>query len=709
VAFHPELSYGIYRTGEGAVIVAEELAERVAAQVGRQLGAPFARVKGEQLEGLRFRHPLYDRDSLAVLGDYVTLEQGTGAVHTAPGHGSDDFLTGVRYGLEVYAPVGPSGHFNEDVQIFGGLGVFDANPRIEQALLDKGRLWHRERYEHTYPHCWRCHNPVIFLATSQWFIKMEAPLRVGSETGDDAHTLRAGALAAIQRVEWFPEWGEERIHNMLAHRPDWCISRQRSWGVPIPAVYCTNCQEALLTPELARRASDVFERHGADAWYEEEIGTFLPPGLVCPKCGGRSFERERDILDVWFDSGSSHEGVLALRPDLRWPADVYLEGTDQYRGWFHSSLLIGVGTRGQAPFRQVITHGFVVDEQGRKMSKSRGTGVEPQEVIEQSGAEILRLWSAMVDYRDEVRLGREILARVVESYRKIRNTLRILAANLHDFDPARDAVPLDRLEEVDRYALARYAETARRALKAYDRYDFPVVFQSVANLMTVDLSAFYIDVSKDRLYTFATASHERRSAQTAIWTVADGLTRLLAPILPVTTDELWRRLPGAREDSVHLADFPERVEALADASLLDRWGRLIRIRDAVNAEIERLRQRKVVGTSLEARLTLTASGTTADLLERYREDLPMIFITSQVTLRRAAGASSADPGGDATDEPGRHLEPGGDVVVEVARAEGVKCPRCWRYVTSVSSRGDREGLCDRCVGALAEGLTPVAD
>ena len=555
-----------------AIIVAEALAPAVAAATGRTFGAPVARMKGEQLEHIRFQHPLYARPSVGVLGDYVTLDAGTGAVHTAPGHGSDDFNTGVRYGLEIYAPVGPGGHFLDSVELFGGQRVFDANPKIEQALKERGRLWHREDFAHTYPHCWRCHNPVIFLATSQWFIRMDG------EPVIEGKTLRQAGLDAVNAdVKWIPAWGRERIQNMLAYRPDWCISRQRAWGVPIPAVDCTKCGEAILTSELVERAASVFDEYGADAWYERPIEEFIPGGLTCPSCSGTTFERERDILDVWFDSGSSHEAVLPFRPELTWPADMYLEGSDQHRGWFQSSLLVGLGTRGRPPFREVLTHGFLIDVDGRKMSKSLGNTIQPQEVIKESGAETLRLWVAMSDFREELRVGKQILQRVVEAYRKIRNTCRYLLANLYDFDPQRDRVPLEALQEVDRYALARYAAFARDVLDAYDAYDFPTIFQRINQLTTVDLSAFYADVSKDRLYTFAPGSPERRSAQTAMLTIADGLARLLAPILPLTADEMWRHLPGTREASVHLAEFPLRqsIEALIDAALVARWQRLI--------------------------------------------------------------------------------------------------------------------------------------
>ena len=686
VAFHPDYDYAAYETGGTVVIVAEQLAEQVGQAVGRRLGAPLARFKGRVLEGVRFRHPLYDREAVGVLADYVTLEQGTGAVHTAPGHGADDFLTGQRYGLEVYAPVGPGGRFTDEVELFAGMRVFDANPEVEQALAARGRLWQRGDVEHAYPHCWRCHRPVIFLATAQWFIAM------------DNGGLRERAMDAVTKVEWFPAWGEERIRNMLATRPDWCISRQRSWGVPIPALQCVACGEPTLDPAVVERTAELFEQHGADAWYERDLADFLPGGMRCPACGAGDFQREQDILDVWFDSGSSHEGVQLDHPQLGWPLTLYLEGSDQYRGWFQSSLLVGLGTRRAAPYRQVITHGFVVDETGRKMSKSLGNVVEPQEIIRQSGAEVLRLWVAMVDYREEIRIGRKILARVIEAYRKIRNTLRILVANLYDFDPATDAVPLDRLREIDRYVLACYGEAATTVVQAYGRYEFQTISHTINRFLTVELSAFYIDVSKDALYTLAARSDARRSAQTAVYTMVDGLTRLLAPLLPVTADELWRHLPGQRADSVHLADFPAGAEKLVDPQLQERWRRLRGVRDAVNVQIERLRMQKIVGTSLEARVILRASGSSAELIERYADELPALFITSEVEV--AVNSTGSDAGTAADDV---WTEPGGAVAIEVLPASGVKCSRCWRYVPALAPAGDGD-VCERCVDALAEAI-----
>lgn len=682
IAFHPEYDYAAYDVEGRAVIVAEPLAESVSRIVGRPFGPPIVRLKGAQLEGINFRHPLYERNSVGVLGEYVTLDAGTGAVHTAPGHGSDDFLTGVKYGLEIYAPVGPGGHFLDTVELFGGERVFDANPHVEQALDQRGRLWHREAFSHQYPHCWRCHNPVIFLATSQWFVRMDGDAVITGEDGT-TRTFREAALHAIDhQVKWIPAWGRDRIFNMVANRPDWCISRQRAWGVPIPALSCTKCGEAILTPALVTRTAEVFDQYGADAWYERPIEEFVPSGLACASCGGTSFEREADILDVWFDSGSSHEAVLPRYDDLTWPSDMYLEGSDQHRGWFQSSLLVALATRGRPPFREVLTHGFLIDLEGRKMSKSLGNTVTPQEVIKESGAEILRLWVSMSDYSEELRVSREILTRVVEAYRKLRNTCRILAANLYDFDPAVDAVPVAQLDAVDRYALAKYAEAAQRMLRAYDAYDFPTVFQTLNTLATVDLSAFYVDVTKDRMYTFAARSPQRRSTQTAMFLICDGLARLVAPIVPVTADDLWRHLPGQRSESVHLAEFPN-VDALLAPDVLAVWDRLMAVRDQVNAALEAQRKAKIIGNSLGAGVTVTATGPIASLLEQYREQLPMLFIVSDLTLN-LGDTAGAD-----------------EVRVDVGKARGVKCERCWRYVPSVRTEADWSGICDRCVDALA--------
>src|SRR5262245_58439978 len=690
IAFHPEFDYGAYDVDGHTIIVAEGLAERVGQAVGRAFDRKVATMKGEQLEGVRFRHPLYDRDSVGVLADYVTLEQGTGAVHTAPGHGADDFLTGKKYGLDIYAPVGPSGHFLDTVLLFGGQRVFDANPNVEKALDERGRLWHRETFSHQYPHCWRCHNPVIFLATSQWFVRMDGEPVISGADGQ-TRTLRQAAQHAIDHeVTWIPRWGRDRIYNMVTNRPDWCISRQRAWGVPIPALDCTSCGEAVLTTAIIDQAASVFEQYNADSWYERPIEEFIPAGLTCPSCGGTSFERERDILDVWFDSGSSHEAVLARTPELGWPSDMYLDGSDQHRGWFQRSLLVALATRGRPPFREVLTHGFLIDLEGRKMSKSLGNTIVPQEVIKESGAEIIRLWVSMTEFTEELRVSKEILTRVIDVYRKLRNTCRILVANLYDFDPATDMVPVERLDEVDRFALARYAEAAQRMIRAYNDYDFSTVSQTLNTLATVDLSAFYVDVTKDRMYTLGAKSHERRSTQTVMYLISEGLARLLAPILPVTSDQLWQHLPGRRSESIHLEEFP-KVEAYTDAPLLKTWDALLGVRETVNAALEQKRKDKVIGTSLGARVVLTASGPVGALLDSRRDSLPMLFNVSDVALTvHTAGSADQDPAYAVN-----------EVRVEVEKAPGVKCARCWRIVPSVRTEPDCAGICDRCVDALA--------
>jgi len=480
------------------------------------------------------------------------------------------------------------------------------------------------------------------------------------------------------------------MYNMVANRPDWCISRQRVWGVPIPAVDCTKCGEAITSPALVEKTAGVFDHYGADAWYERPIAEFIPDGLTCPKCGGTSFEREMNILDVWFDSGSSHEAVLSVSPDLTWPADIYLEGSDQHRGWFQSSLLVGLGTRGRPPFRQVVTNGFVVDDKGKKMSKSLGNSMEPGDIIKQSGADILRLWVAMSDYTQDIRISKEILTRASEAYRKLRNTMRYLIANLYDFNPTTDLVPVAQLEEVDRFILSRYAEVAREVLGHYEEYEYSPISQALTQFATVDLSSFYSDISKDRLYTLAPRSRERRSGQTAIYLMADGLTRLLAPILSFTADELWRFLPGAREESVHIALFPtvDELGRLSDEALLARWQPLMALREQVLAEIEPLRKNKQIGSSLQAKVIVSATTKELPLLEQYARQLPMLFIVSEVEIRTAP--TDVEALGEALPR------------ITIERAGGVKCERCWRIVPSVSSEPTSAGLCDRCQEALAE-------
>jgi len=680
LAFHPELDYGFYPAdgSDDVYLVGTGLKD---ASVARwktvKLGVPLAVVKGAELEGLRFRHPWIDRDSPGVLGDYVTLDAGTGVVHTAPGHGWDDYLTGVRYGLDIYCPVDEAGRFLPEVEGFAGQKVFEANPAIIRHLDQKGVLLSSGQETHSYPVCWRCKNPIIFRATEQWFIGLD---ETGKAFGPP--TLREAALREVERVEWYPGWGQERIRNMIATRPDWCISRQRLWGVPIPAFYCRGCQTPYLTAEAARRVADLFEKESADAWYERPAAELLPPGALCSSCSGTEFEKERDILDVWFDSGSSHAAVLGHRPDLPWPADVYLEGSDQHRGWFHSSLLIGVATRGRAPYKKVITHGFTVDGQGRKISKSLGNDVDTQKLINTYGAEILRLWVSMVDYRDDMPFSDEMVKRVAEAYRKIRNTCRYLLSNLYDFDPARDAVREESLEEIDKYALMNHATFKERVLDAYAANEYHIVYHELVDYCA-EISSVYLDVLKDRLYCDAAASPRRRSAQTVLHAVAADLTRLIAPILPFTADEVWAVVAGTR-GSVHEQLFPDRAPRGQRGAVLEWSDKLFPVRDEVLKQLELARAAKDIGSSLEARVVITAPKETVARLRAYQEkgpafpgNLANLFIVSRVDL----------------------AEEDGDLSVRVSRAPGAKCERCWTYSENVG-RLAPPGVCERCAAVL---------
>jgi isoleucyl-tRNA synthetase len=679
LAFHPDADYGFFPL-EGTsdvLLVATDLRAR-AEQRWRgpgnpplpPLGEALAVVRGRELEHVRFRHPWIDRDSPGVLGDYVTLDTGTGVVHTAPGHGWDDYLTGVRYGLDIYCPVDEGGRLLSEVEHFGGRKVFDANPAIVEFLRERGRLLHSGKDSHSYPICWRCKNPIIFRATEQWFIAL------------DEERLRERALEAIGEVKWFPAWGEERIRNMIATRPDWCISRQRLWGVPIPAFYCEGCEKPILRADLARHVADVFEKETADAWYSREAAALLPPGFACPGCGGTAFRKETDILDVWFDSGSSHSVVLGHREDLPWPADVYLEGSDQHRGWFHSSLLIGVATRGRAPYRQVITHGFTVDAEGRKISKSLGNDVDTHALINTLGAEILRMWTIMVDYREDMRYSDQMIKRVAEAYRKLRNTLRYLLSNLYDFDPRRHRVPEAELDDLDRYALARHRQVVSRVLDAYQSYEFHLVYHQLVQYAAADLSSFYLDVLKDRLYCDPAAGPRRRSAQTVLHRIVRDLCRLLAPVLPFTTDEAWPLIPGAEEPSVHVALFPEREPA--DEALIGRWSDLLEVRAQVTKALEEARGARTLAASLEGRVTLRGPETALGPLREHEAkgrvfpgNLANLFIVSAVRLEKGPAP----------------------LAVAVDRAAGGKCERCWTFSERVD--GSKGGVCERCTEVLA--------
>jgi len=682
IAFHPKYEYVAVEV-EGAVyIVAADLLAATAAKCG--WGAPdgtleiLARFHGHKLDRAVFRHPFLDRESLGMVGDHVTLEQGTGAVHTAPGHGQEDYVIGMQYGLPVYCPVDPAGKFYEAEGAAGGvpeqlLGktVWEANPLVVEILKEHGALLGLEYIEHSYPHCWRCHNATIFRATDQWFIGM------------DNNGLREKALDAIHAVKWMPAWGEERISNMIATRPDWCISRQRVWGVPIVVFYCEQCSEPLTDRKILDPVVDLFAEHSADIWFEKDAKDLIAPGTVCAKCGGASFRKENDILDVWFDSGSSHLATLNERFGLAWPADLYLEGGDQYRGWFHSSLLIGVGLRGAAPYRGCATHGWALDGDGRAMSKSVGNVIAPEEIIKEYGADLLRLWSASVEFSEDVRISPTILVRLSEAYRKLRNTFRYALGNLHDFRPE-DAVAGEELLEIDQWILVRAEELVARCRIWYDELAFHKVYRAVYDFATIDLSSIYFDVLKDRLYTSATKSHARRSAQTALHRLALALVRVLAPIMSFTMEEIWPHL--GQTGSVHTAYFPEAADLTAGIGAearkrVENWARLVALRDSVLKSLDTARQEKLIGAPLEARVRLAADAELHPLLAEYVNELPGLFIVSQVELSN----NTAD---------------GLDVKIE--RALGEKCERCWKYTEDVGSAPELPTVCAACAAAVRE-------
>jgi isoleucyl-tRNA synthetase len=682
IAYHPKFEYVAVEVGDAVYIVALELLKVTAEKLGWENLRTIAAFPGAKIEGAIFRHPFLDRDSLGILAAHVTLEQGTGAVHTAPGHGQEDFEVGVLYGLPIYCPVDPAGKFYHAEGAAGrlpeeiiGKTVWQANPIVTGLLKSRAALQGEEKIKHSYPHCWRCHNATIFRATEQWFVGM------------DRNDLRGRTLKAIEDVKWMPGWGEERMSNMIAARPDWCISRQRVWGVPIIAFYCENCQEPMTDRKVLDRVVALFREYTADVWYERSAAELVGPEMSCARCGGREFRKESDILDVWFDSGSSHLAVLTPENGLPWPSDMYLEGGDQYRGWFHSSLLVGVALKGAAPYRECATNGWTLDEQGRAMSKSLGIGVEPEEVIKKYGADVLRLWVSSVDFVEDVRLSDTILSRLGEAYRIFRNNVfKNALGNLYDFNPDADLVPFAKLSEIDQWILVKVEDLLARCRTFYDEYAFHKVYRAALDFATTDLSAVWVDIVKDRLYTSAPASVARRSAQTAIYRVTYALVRLLAPLLAFTAEEVWGylRKPAGSPDSVHLALLPNPAEVTEGITAVQRerlanWDKLMPVRDVVLKSLEVARAAKLIGKPLEARVLLTAGADLYPLLEEYAADLPALFIVSQVELQ---------PGADSS------------VSVEVLRAAGAKCERCWKYTLDTGSDPEFPTLCAACGVAI---------
>jgi isoleucyl-tRNA synthetase len=687
IAFHPEEEYVALATNDAVYIVADKLAKVTAEKCGFVDAKEIARFPGRKLEHSKYFHPFLPwegRQILGVLADYVTMDQGTGAVHTAPSHGADDFYTGVKYKLPQTCNVDAAGRLQNGLPEYNGETVFKANPKIVELLKQRGVLMHFEEIEHSYPHCWRCHNPVIFRATEQWFIAMEAPL--------DGKTLRERSLEEVRKVKWDPSWGEARIGNMLATRPDWCISRQRVWGVPIAVFFCEECNELARHPKVLQATVDLFRREGADAWYQKSPEQILPPGTKCSKCGGTQFRKEMDIIDVWFESGSSYLAVRDNEKGYPWPSDLYLEGGDQHRGWFHSSLLCAIGAQGSAPYKGVLTVGWTLDEQGRAQSKSLGNTTDPVDIAERMGAEIVRLWASSVDFREDVVSSEKIMQGISENYRKIRNTFRYILGNLKDFDPSKNTVADSELESIDRYMLLRMAEASKGVRRHYEEFQFHKVYQALLNFCTVDLSKEYFDILKDRLYTAPANSKARRSGQTALWKIGEALVRLTAPIMSFTADEIWQYLPPVsdRAASVHTTTFLAESEMADDKlsgneQLKSDWEVIFHSRDEVNKALDNARNNKQIGGGLEAKVIVEVPGSVYSVLERYADQLRYVYIVSAVELKKSAETNGT-----------------GAIKVAVERAPGQKCDRCWNYSTHVGEDIHYPTVCERCSAALKQ-------
>lgn len=679
IALHPDFEYAWVECEGEILFMAKEMLEAVGKVCKKDLSNIIGTCKGKDMEYAECRHPFetIDRKSLVVLADYVTLEAGTGCVHTAPGHGADDFETGVRYNLPIICPVDGSGKLTAEAGAdFAGMFVFDANVPIIKYLAGLNRLFGKENIRHQYAHCWRCKNPIIYRATEQWFASVDG--------------FREEALNAIANdVQWIPSWGEARIHNMVADRHDWCISRQRVWGVPIPIFYCEDCNEHLVNDDTINAVADLFAKEGSDAWWAHSAEEILPQGTKCPKCGGTHFRKESDIMDVWFDSGSSHAAVCKTRPELAWPADMYLEGSDQHRGWFQSSLLTSVATEGKAPYRAVLTHGYVVDGEGRKMSKSVGNTVAPQEVIAQYGADIIRLWAASSDYKADIRISKEILKQLSEVYRKIRNTIRYILGNTNDFNYETDKVEFKDMLELDRWALMHMQLLIKEVSAAYESYDFHVLYHAIHNFCSIEMSSYYLDILKDRLYAYKADSFERRSAQTAMYEIMLDLVVMIAPVLSFTMEEVWQfmKKPASMPESVFMMPWPECKEEYIDEALESKWDNFIEIRSEITRVLEGARRAKTIGHSLDAKVELHATGEALAILRSVEGDLATLLIVSQAKLVEGLAG-----GVEAT---GRE-----DLKVTVQAAEGEKCERCWIYSDTVGKDAEHPTVCARCAAAL---------
>lgn len=674
ICVHPDFEYVLLEGNGERLLVASELADAFLKETGLTGYARGQRFIGRDLEGVRAGHPFIDRESVVILGEHVTLDTGTGCVHTAPGHGMEDFEVGMAYGLGVLSPVTGKGTFTEEAGRYAGMKLEEANQVIVDDLRADGSLVQSGTIVHQYPHCWRCKHPVYFRATEQWFASVKA--------------FRDEALNAIKSVRWIPSWGEERIANMVAGRSDWCISRQRMWGVPIPIFYCEDCGTPLINEQSIKAVQELFAREGSNAWHTHSAEEILPAGVQCAAegCGCRRFRKETDIMDVWFDSGSSHAAVLEQWPELRSPADLYLEGSDQHRGWFQSSLLTAVATRGRAPFKAVLTHGYVVDAEGRKMSKSEGNVVVPEEVIKQYGADVLRLWVASADYKADIRVSMDIIKQLSEVYRRIRNTARFLLANLSGFDPARHRVPYAELGELDRWALLQKERLLRKVTRAYDEYEYHQLYHALHNFCSVDMGSLYLDIIKDRLYAEAEDDKARRAAQTVLYDILVDLAKMIAPVLVHTAEEIWSFAPGEKPESVYMAPWPRFHDEYLDEALEQRWNRLLEVRQDVAKALELARSEKRIGSSLEAKVEIFPAAEYVETVKQFQDLLPTVFITSQVDVHGPDGQPQCPVfTGETT-----------GTRVAVLPAEGAKCERCWTFSTSVGSNPHHPTVCERC-------------
>ena len=679
ICLGPSFEYSLIHCGGEYYIMASALYESAMQAAGLSDYEVIATFTGKDCEYMKAQHPFLDRESLIIVGDHVTLESGTGCVHTAPGHGVDDYNVCHNHypELPILVPVDAHGRMTEEAgPICAGMTTQEANKAIADYLVESGAMFAQQHIVHQYPHCWRCKHPILFRATEQWFCSVDS--------------IKEQAVDAINKVQWIPAWGKDRITSMVRERNDWCISRQRRWGVPIPIFYCKDCGEPLMRKDLMLRVSKLFGEKGSDAWYTTEPEEILPEGTTCPKCGGHSFVKERDIMDVWFDSGVSHAAVADQRPELHWPADLYLEGADQYRGWFQSSLLTSVAWRGQAPYKAVCTHGWVIDDEGRKMSKSLGNGIDPKTIIDQYGADILRLWVASSDYHTDVHISKDLLKQLSDAYRKIRNTARFMLGNLHDFDPDKDAVPLSDLQEIDLWALRKFDALIAKVKESYDTYEFHNAYHAIHNFCIVDLSNFYLDVAKDRLYTEKADSLTRRAAQTVMFRILSGLTLLVSPILAYTGDEIWKAMPHAKEEDPRAAvlnSFPAGSGLPEDAAFVSRWDRIHVIRDDVKKALEKARKQKVIGAALDAKVTLHCTGELYTFAKSVEKELLPVLIVSAVEVQEGGTGTFTDVALP-------------DFSVTVEHAEGEKCARCWMYSDTVGKNAAHPDLCERCAQVL---------